>query len=417
MIKLNSDLTRGLDVFKNNISDAGFNQTNSQAPSAQSDIVHVSQSHQQSFTFFYRSVHSKLEQALDAKTSKLEQEIAEQKLAEQNDRAETAASNILNFVEHQLKQDVADGSTKAQLESRINAALEGFNQGYDEAEDALSSLQLLSPDLNSEISLTKEKVLAGIEQFKADYLGQEPAETDDVTSTPETQPAQASSNEAAFLAKQSAGLANDFTFELTTADGDKVTINASMIAAQSREAGGYSGNANGQQTQMAYLSQASYKESNFAFSVEGELDEKELEAINNLLNQVNDLAGDFYGGDVSKAFDKALELNYNSDEISEFSISLTQIKNFTAYQAYQTDKPIFNPNAISQLKPLADFTRDLVSVSQQVEDIFAHPRDLITDVMKQITQLREPIDYSAQKPSFDDFANKLLDTFSSHLTA
>lgn len=414
MIKLNSDLTHGLDVFKRNISGTEFNQANSQAPKAQSETVHFSQSHQQSFTFFYRSVHSKLEQALEAKTSKLEQEIAERQLAEQNERADVAANNILKFVEHQLQQDVADGSTKEQLESRINAALEGFNQGYDEAEDALSSLELLSPELNAEISLTKEKVLAGIEQFKVDYLDQEPVEPE-LSEPEQTAPTSQSANESALLDRQSAGLANDFSFELTTADGDKVTINASMLMAQTQELGAYSSTADGRQIQMAYMSQASYKESSFAFSVEGELDDEELKAINGLLNQVNDLAGDFYGGDVSKAFDKALELNYNSEEISEFSISLTQIKNFTAYQAYQTEQPIFNPNAISQLKPLADFTRDLVNVSQQVEDIFAHPRDLITDVMKQITQLRQPIDYSANKPSFDDFANKLLDTFSSHL--
>lgn len=414
MIKLNSDLTHGLDVFKNNVSSTGFNQANSQAPKTQSDTVHFSQSHQQSFTFFYRSVHSKLEQALEAKTSKLEQELAEQQLAEQNERADVAANNILKFVELQLQQDVADGSSQEQLESRINAALEGFNQGYGEATDALSGLDLLSPELNSEIELTKEKVLAGIEAFKVDYLGQEPVEPE--LSEPVEQPAPSqNTNEAAFIEKQSAGLANDFSFELTTADGDKVTINASMLMAQSSEMGGYSGTNNGQQIQMAYLNQSSYKESSFGFTVEGELDEKELEAINNLLNQVNDLAGDFYQGDVGKAFDKAIELNYNSEEISEFSISLTQIKNFTAYQAYQTDKPIFNPNAINQLKPLADFTRDLVNVTQQAEDIFAHPRDLITDVMKQITQLREPIDYSTEKPSFDEFANKLLDTFSSHL--
>ena len=415
MIKLNSDLTHGLDVFKRNISGAEFNQANSQAPRAQSETVHFSQSHQQSFTFFYRSVHSKLEQALEAKTSKLEQEIAERQLAEQNERADVAANNILKFVELQLQQDVADGSTKEQLESRINAALEGFNQGYDEAEDALSGLELLSPELNAEISLTKEKVLAGIEQFKVDYLDQEPVELE-VSEPEQTAPTRQSTNESTLLDRQSAGLANDFSLELTTADGDKVTINASMLMAQTQELGAYSGSVDGQQIQMAYMSQASYKESSFAFSVEGELDDEELKAINGLLNQVNDLAGDFYGGDVSKAFGKALELNYNSEEISEFSISLTQIKNFTAYQAYQTEQPIFNPNAISQLKPLADFTRDLVNVSQQVEDIFAHPRDLITDVMKQITQLRQPIDYSDNKPSFDDFANKLLDTFSSHLT-
>lgn len=407
MIKLNSDLTQGLDIFKNRISETGLGQANSQATRAQSETVHISQSHQQSFTFFYRSVHSKLEQSLNASESKLERDVAEQQLAQRNERADVAANNILKFVEHQLKQDVKDGSSKEQLQSRIDAAIEGFNLGYDEANEALSGLDLLTPELNSEIALTKEKVLAGIEQFKQEYLDQE-------ANTEPAEPTQ-SVGETAAVEQQSAGLANDFSFELTTRDGDKVTINASALIAQTSQSGAYSGNIDGQQVQMAYQSYAGYSESNFAFSVEGELDEGELKAINNLLNQVNDLAVDFYQGDVNKAFDKALELNYNSDEISQFSVSLTQIKNFTAYQAYQTDKPIFNPNAVSQLKPLSDFTKDLVNVSQQVEDIFAHPRDLITDVMKQITQLRQPVGYPEQKLSFDEFANRLLDQFTNHL--
>ncbi len=414
MIQLNSDLTHGLDIFKRNRSGSGLNQTNTQVQRLQSDTVQFSQSHQQSFTFFYRSVHSSVEQTLDTKTSKLEQELAEQRLAEQNERADIASGNILKAIEHQLMQDVKDGATQEELESRINAAIEGFDLGYEQANDTLSDLALLSPELSSEISLTKEKVMAGIEGFKADYLGQEPTQVTEPEPTPDPAPTPRTSNEAAFVAQQDVGLANDFSFELTTTDGDKVTINASMLMAQSSQVGGYSGNIDGKEVQMAYMSHASYKESNFAFSVEGELDEQELEAINNLLNQVNDLAVDFYQGDVGKAFDKALELNYDSSEISEFSVSLTQIKNFTAYQAYQTDKPIFNPNAISQLKPLADFTNELVNINQQIEDAFAHPRDLITDVMKQITQLQQPLDYSAQKPSFSDFASNLLDTYTSH---
>lgn len=408
MIKLNADLTQGLDIFKNKMSEAGLGQTSSQATRAQTDTVHISQSNQQSFTFFYRSVHNKLEQSLNASTSKLEREVAEQQLAQRDERAEVAANNILKFVELQLKKDVEDGSTPEQLQSRIDAALEGFNLGYDEANGALADLDLLSPELSQEIALTKEKVLAGIDQFKQDYLGQAP-------SSEVSSPSQGVS-EAAYVEEQSAGLANDFTFELTTRDGDKVTINASALTAQTSQSGAYAGTIDGQQVQMAYQSYAGYRESNFGFSVEGELDEGELKAINNLLNQVNDLAGDFYQGDVSKAFDKALELNYNSDEISQFSVSLTQIKNYTAYQAYQTDKPIFNPNTVSQLKPLSDFTKDLVNVANQVEEYFTHPRDLITDVMKQITQLRQPTDYPDQKLSFDEFANRLLDQISSHIT-
>jgi len=410
MIKLNSDLTHGLDVFKNRLADPELKQSTSQIQKTESATVHFSTSQQQSFTFFYRSVHSKLEQALDAKTSKLEQEIAEQQLAQQEERSDAAANNILKFIEHQLQQDVKDGSSQEQLESRINAALEGFDLGYSEATEILSDLELLNPALSSEISMTKEKVLAGIEQFKVDYLGQEPS------SPIESEPnAIATENEAAMAQQQTSEQANDFSFELTTADGDKVTINASALMASSSQAGAYSGTVDGKQVEMAYMSHSEYKESNFAFTVEGDLDEQELKAINNLLNQVNDLAVDFYQGDVSQAFDKALELNYDSSEISEFSISLTQIKNFTAYQAYQTDKPIFNQNAINQLKPLADFTNDLVNINQQIEDMFAHPRDLITDVMKQITQLREPMDYPTEQLSFSDFATQLLDNYADHL--
>lgn len=411
MIKLNSELTRGLDLFKNNNLSGELHSNKSRALGNASEVTSFQHSQQQSFTFFYRSVHSKLEQALDAKTSKLEQELAEKQLAERDERASTAANNILKFVELQLQKDVADGSTPEQLESRINAALEGFEQGYGEATDALGSLNLMSEDLQSEIALTKDKVLAGIEQFKVDYLGQEASEP----VTEETEPEVSSpsrTSEAAYLEKQSAGLANDFSFELTTRDGDKVTVNASMLMAQSREFGAYSASGQGQSINMAYMSEASYRESNFAFSVDGDLDQDELKAINNLLNQVNDLAVDFYQGDVNKAFDKALELNYNSEEISSFSVSLTQVKNFTAYQAYQTDKPVFNANAINQLKPLADFTSQLVGVEREVENLFSHPRELLSDVLQQINQLQQPQDYPSEKLSFNDFANRLLDNFS-----
>ena len=419
MIKLNSDLTQGLDIFNKGLSGSESNQASARAQHTQFDTVQFNQSHQQSFTFFYRSVHSKLEQSLQAKTSKLEQEIAEQQLAEQNERADVAANNILKFIEHQLKQDVSDGADKTQLASRIDAALEGFDLGFEEANDVLSGLNLLSPELGTEIGLTKEKVLAGIDAFKAEYLGETSTSDGDEQPVPEpTEPNAQTDNtvtSSSSYAQQQAGVVNDFSFELTTADGDKVTINASALTAQFRESGQYTQSGPDQQTQMSYLSQGSYRESHFAFSVEGELDEGELKAINNLLNQVNDLAGDFYQGDVGKAFDKALEMNYDSNEISQFSISLTHIKNFTAFKAYQTDKPIYNASAINQLKPLADFTNELVNVSRQVEDMFAHPRDLITDVMKQITQLQQPLDYPESKPSFVGFADKLLDSVAEHL--
>ena len=147
------------------------------------------------------------------------------------------------------------------------------------------------------------------------------------------------------------------------------------------------------------------------FSVNGDLDEGELKAINNLLNNVNDIAKDFYSGDVETAFNKALQMDYDASEISEFSVSLTQVKNFTAYKAYQTDTPLFNANAISDLKPLAEFSAELQTMLVSLESLFEHPRDLLTDVTKQINLLQKPENYPPEKLDFFEFANNLMDKF------
>ncbi|NVK24241.1 MAG: DUF5610 domain-containing protein [Gammaproteobacteria bacterium] len=409
MMNINSDLMKGLDLFTSRQQSSSQKAgAVSAVQGAQVDSIHIEKSEQQSFTFFYRSVHSKLEQSLESKQNKLEKELAEKQLQQQEKRADVAANNILKFIEHQLNQDVKDGASLVAIESRIAAALEGFNQGFDEANGTLKDMELLSPNLEKEIGMTKEKVLAGIEQLKQEFLGSEPDAdqyvSDETAEQPTTTPAQSISYMEGF----NAGQMNDFSFELTTADGDKVTINTSSIQAYAQQSGL---SEQGAATQMAYQSYAGYAESNFSFSVGGELDQQELEAINNLLNNVNDLAADFYSGDVSKAFDKALELNYDSSEISEFSISLTQIKNFTAYQAYQTDKPLFNPTAINDLKPLAEFSNNLRNSFESLTSLFEQPKLLMTEVMSSINQLQKPSDYPAGKTDFVEFATRLLDKF------
>lgn len=411
MIKLNADLTQGLDVFKNRIFTPEQQHNSVKQSALQPDAVSLETNEQQSFTFFYRSVQSRVEQRLDISPSEIEKNANEKLLAEQDKRAEHAANNILKFIEHQLQKDKQDGSTLEQLTSRIQAATEGFELGYAEANQTLNDMDLLSPNLKREISLTQEKVLSGIEQLKQEYLSTDDSseENSDTTTTPSNVV-----NETSQYQSQSASVNNEFSFELTTADGDKVTINVNDLYASSQQAAYYSGSRDGQQIELSFLSQQEVQQSQFSFSVEGELDEAELKAINGLLNKVNDLAVDFYEGDVNTAFNKALELNYDSSEISEFSISMTQIKNFTAYQAYQTNTPIYNANAVQQLKPLADFANELVNIEKQMEELFVHPRNLISEVMQQIDLLRAPVEYPQNQVSFAEFANTLLDQFTAH---
>lgn len=421
MLNINSDLMKGLDLFTSRqqaLSHSGNVATSSEHVSSSS--IHIEKSEQQSFTFFYRSVHSKLEESLETKQGKLEKELAEKQFEQQDKRSDVASNNILKFIEHQLNQDVKDGASLAAIESRIAAALKGFEQGYAEANDTLKEMDLLSPNLESEITMTQDKVLAGIERLKQEFLGTAPESTSvgDVEQAPDTDSVasergqtQSASTSFAMGEEISTGQMNDFSFELTTADGDKVTITSSAIQAFSQQTGFAEASNGANTTQMAYQSYAGYKESNFGFSVEGDLDQQELEAINNLLNNVNDLAADFYSGNVNKAFEKAIELNYDSTEISEFSISLTQIKNFTAYQAYQTDKPLFNPTAINDLKPLAEFSNNLRNSFDSLRTLFEQPKSLMTDVMSQINQIQKPADYASGQSDFLEFATRLLNKF------
>ncbi len=59
---------------------------------------------------------------------------------------------------------------------------------------------------------------------------------------------------------------------------------------------------------------------------------KSLEITYNFLINSNE----FYNGNVSKAFEKALALDFNQQEVTGFAVNLGQVQQFSASAAYQT---------------------------------------------------------------------------------
>ena len=417
MLQLNSDLTRGLDLFSS--KQRGTLQQNNQQVSSnrvESSSVSLTQNNKESFTFFYRSTQQSVGQSIGSEQNQMQKEVSEAELEQQDKRADAAANNILKFIEQRLQQDIQDGATPEELASRIDAGLEGFNLGYEQANDALGQLNLLNPELEGEISLTQSKFYEGIEKLKETYLGTTAENTNTPEEVKDTSSESSVTNSVTstqnYLQASSYSQAQEFSFDLVTADGDKVTIYTSSLMAQQSESGYSSSSQDGSLVEMAYQSYGEMRESEFSMSVDGDLDEDELKAINNLLNNVNDLAKDFYSGDLETAFNKAVKMDYDADEISEFSISLTQIQNFTAYKAYQTDTPISNTNAFNELKPLADFTNDLKNSLTTLQTLFDHPRDLFSEISKQINELQKPQDYPVNQVDFFDFADSLMSKLS-----
>lgn len=137
-------------------------------------------------------------------------------------------------------------------------------------------------------------------------------------------------SETTKLYQQSAYQRQDsFEFSLTTRDGDEVTISISRSAYSDQ-----------QQLQTNDLSIQAFElgaDSAFDLSVDGDLDEQELEAINGLMGQLQSLSDEFFAGNVGQAVNQAMQLDYNSSEIQGFSLDLSQreVAQIATYQEVQ----------------------------------------------------------------------------------
>ncbi len=303
--------------------------------------------------------------------------------------AEKVANNVLGFIERRLKLDQADGATQEQLSSRLEAGLDGFKRGFSEAQEKLKSLNLLSDNVSADIGKTYDLVIKGVDELSKKYLGASPGidaaaspatDSTQVKSTKENPMpaalAQAVSNFSLF----GAASARDFSFVLTTKEGDKVRINAS--SSQGLGLAADSGN-------QAISTSSS---DSFSFKVKGNLNDSELAAINDLLGKVNDLASQFYGGNLDEAWSSALALGFDDSQITGFSLRLVQVDvqrvQTAVPNSVQTNESPGSPTASAEQSPLT-LLPGIAAISQFMSSLldslgtaslFADPAKLLEDI-------------------------------------
>lgn len=302
--------------------------------------------------------------------------------------AEKVASNILGFIERRLQMDAADGASKEQLQSRLEAGLSGFHKGFAEAAEQLKALSLLSPEIEADVAKTKDLVLKGIDQLRLKFIetqsgniqksSTEPsADTQKTLKIPKSVALPENNGEG--LARYEYGRAREFSFQLTTQEGDRVTIRASSSEGFAFETGGN----NGKSAQGSYSASQS-----MSWQVQGNLNDDEVSAINDLLNNVDKLAAQFFDGDLDTAFEKAKNLGYDDAQIGSFSLNLAQAEVQQVTQTYKTfEAPPENnstPLLSEQLLPLGNFIRDLLE-SVKLASLFPEPLHTLSDAAKNIT--------------------------------
>jgi hypothetical protein len=153
---------------------------------------------------------------------------------------------------------------------------------------------------------------AAIKRFRSDLA----RELDGLAPGGSADPAAAGSPSAAAI---HAVTKDKFSLDILTAEGDRVSIrfrtsNVTDVAAAQTTDGSTTASA----SDAHVISRGSLK-----IEVNGDLNDDERKAIGDLLNKVDGIAKDFFGGDVQAAFSAAARVGFDSQEISGFSLKLS----------------------------------------------------------------------------------------------
>lgn len=158
-----------------------------------------------------------------------------------------------------------------------------------------------------------------------------------------------------------------------------------------------------------------YQESTFSFTVKGELDEDELKAIGQLVADANELAEEFFNGDIETAFNQALELGFDEQELSSFALQLTKVENTAVIKAYETVSRFDSDNVESDpakaVKPVADYLDKLLNVLDgsrlRLEDSNSYD-NIINELINKLGEDVATPDLISAINRFNEFNQKLV---------
>lgn len=295
-------------------------------------------------------------------------EAAEPVSAPQNEAPSSAnpyAQAILSSIELQIQRDIEDGATPEELQSRLEAGLSGFMEGYSSAMSELEERGMLTDEVRTAVEATFDQVRQGIAGL-AEELGLEnpvKAETGGATVqaglSPVTTEAPASplqvqtkvitseqrfsrvmrdmeiikslkapelqtydhlkrprANEVSDNLSYTVAESRDFQFKLKTQDGDVITVRiANAQAGTTRVQMPSAGSA-------ADVDTAGAQGSIYKLDIDGHLDEDELVAVDDLLAQVGDISEMFYSGEMNEAVTMLEGINFDTEELSGFRLRL-----------------------------------------------------------------------------------------------
>lgn len=268
-------------------------------------------------------------------------------------------NNLWSFMQGRLARAEASGASEAEMEKMWQAAEKGLKQGFGEAREALEAMNKMNEGLGDRI----DSAYQGLTDILAsrDLSAKAP-----VTETPEQDAAVTDNRRISLYQYQE----QSFALNLKTVEGDAIRVQVQNTG----EAGAdFQRDQNGES-----LSWGRAGSNDFQLSIEGDLNETERADLNALLADVNDLANEFYEGDMELAWEQAQALSIDGTSLASMDLRMREVeaRGVAAYQSANAESQL--PRGLESLR---DYARDMMSAQQQWVDGF-NSRDALPEAMK-----------------------------------
>ncbi len=215
---------------------------------------------------------------------------------------QSVVRNVLDFVIGQIRQASGNGQNQSLVDQMMAEARTGIVSGFQEAKDILNNTGIMNDALEEGIDKSYEFIEQGLKSF-----------------------AQGGSEQALSAANTYAarvGQLQSGSLSLYTRDGDKV-----VLSFEDSMQSGYQQSADGATYALSLSSR-------FNLSVEGEIDDGERQAITDFLDDLDQLANEFFSGDLDVAFENAAQLQLDESELASFALNLSQVQTVQVQQVY-----------------------------------------------------------------------------------
>ena len=311
---------------------------------------------------------------------------------------EKVAERVLGFIEQRLQREAAAGADEGKLQTLLSQARDGVEKGFTEARNILEGMGVLKGQVASDIDDTYQRLQDGLDGLDKRFAGSAPLSSDKVA--------------LAGYSERFTAQAETFELSVTTRDGDRLRISVAQASANWSQTS-FAATGDGSGSSLAVNARTgSLQIGGWQVGIEGELDDDEIKALEKLFGQVRELSNTFYAGDVAGAFDRAMSLEMDGEQLASMSLRLTQTSVRQATEAYGA---VAGQGASAVNDDLQQYALSLLDALRSASELTENAGSFLTDLLKGTFSLDERFSASSLEKA-GTLNQTLLDGLQSLLT-